>query len=235
MAKPVITATLRWETRQAAEQDCLRILRRSGYRAGDTVTDPAHVAVLDAILSIHPHVASKTGSGVRHYEVRPLAGTAGTEVSSDSISFWIIRTDGSAEDFSYIEAIYPSDQKKNVTNALRASINDLRIAFRDSRFASGSTTSDVSGATFPNRASATVIYESPSFAQLAFRFAESEGGWDEVSVQAGGAGPFVGEALTDSGQLARWREFFRAHARPMLATRSEGARRPKTDEAAWKP
>lgn len=199
------------------------------------MTAPGHVAILNAIVSIHPHAATKIGAGVDHFEVRRLAGTPGVAVSSDSIGFWIHRTDGTGEDFSYLEAIYPSDQRKNVTNALRETINDLRLAFRDGRFATGSAVSDVSGSVFPSRADATVIYESPSFAQMAYRFAESEGGWGCVSIRAAGSGGYVGEALTDAGQRQRWRDFYTTHARPQLATKSEGAKRPKTDETAWTP
>lgn len=236
MAKPVVTSTLRWDTRKDAEADCFRILRLAGYSVGDTVSNVDDIAILQAILSIHPHATKKTGIGVHHFEIRQMVGTPGVAVSADSIGIWIVRSDGSVEDFSYLESIYPSDQKRNVTSALRETINDLRVAYRDRRFSPGYADSDVSGNRFLNRAAATVIYESPSFAQMAFRFADSEGGWNAVNVRAGGgSGAFVGEAMTDVAQRERWRRFFTKYARPQLATKSEGASRPKTVETAWTP
>jgi len=232
---PVVTSTHRWETRGEAADECLRILRHAGYLPGDAITDPADVAVLEAILSIHPNATAKRGKGVAQFRVKEITGTPGVAVPPGTLGFWIDQIDGKGIDFSYVEAIYPSDQRKKVTNALRAAVDDLRLAFRDSRFAGGSATSDVSGDPFPNRASAVVIYESPSFSQLAFRFAESEGGWDLVALDSGSTRALVGDQLTDPAVLARWRAFWSKHARPSLATAQEGRSRPRFIETAWTP
>lgn len=234
MPIPVVTPNRSWPSRRAAEEECFIILR-SGYGVGARVTTPEHVAVLTEIVSIHPHAADKIGPGIDHFTIEQLAGMPGQTVSSDSIGFAIHRVDGSRVDFSYIESIYPSDQKRRVTSALKSAVDDLRLAFRDSRFASGPAVSDLSGEVFGSRAEASVIYIEPAFSQLAYRFTESEGGWNAIDVDSGGVTSQIGDVLVDPGVRDRWRDFFRLHARPLLATRSEGARRPRADEAAWTP
>lgn len=234
-SKPVITSTLMWNSRIEAEETCQEILRGGRYSIGDTITDIDDVAVLTAILEVHPHTADKVGSGVKHFSLEQNAGTAGIAVSEDSIGFWITRTDGTKIDFSYIESIYPSDKKKQVTTALRADVDDLRLEYRDSRWVNPPVFSDVSGDQFARRQDSTVIYEIPSFAQMAYVFARQEGGWDAIDVVKGSRNAFIGDQLADPNVLGRWRQFYATHARPKLATRSEGARRPKTDETAWAP
>ncbi|MCU4671805.1 DCL family protein [Microbacterium fluvii] len=230
-----MTPTRQWPTRIAAETECLQILRHSGYSVGARVTNPDHIAVLSGLVAIHPHSAEKTGSGIDFFTIEQMAGTPGQTVSSDSIGFVIHHVDGRKVDFSYVEAIYPSDQKRRVTNALKAEIDDLRLQFRDSRFAGGSAKSDVSGNPFARRSDASVIYDNPSFSQLAYRFAESEGGWNAIDVESGASNAFIGDALIDPAVRQRWRDFFGSHARLQLATRSEGASRPRANETAWTP
>ena len=235
MAKPVVTASLSWPTQQAAEKECVNILRNSGYLPGDKITDLAHIAVLTELLNIHPRALAKIGVGLDHFQVKLMAKTPGQTVSDQALGIWISRVDGSGVDFSYQEAISPSDDKRKVTSALKAAVEDSRLAYRESRFLSGNAKSDVSGAPFGRRSDASVIYVSPTFAQLAFRFAESEGGWAAVKLQSGGSDAFIGEELSDPGQLARWRTFYETYARRSLVTRSEGARRPRSNEADWTP
>ena len=235
MAIPVTTSTRTWPTRLAAEEECLDILRNSGYAPGERVTGLNHIDVLAGLAAIHPHAADKIGSGIDYFTVEHISGLPGQDVSPDSIGFVLHQNDGTEVDFSYLEAIYPSDQKQRVTNALKSEVEDLRHAYRDMRFAGGSASSDISATVFAKRRDANVIYTSPSFSQLVYRFAESEGGWNAIDVQSGGGTAFIGDELVDAAVRQRWRTFFQAHAQPRLATRSEGARRPRVDETAWRP
>lgn len=233
--KPVVTSTLKWESRADAELSCQAILRGGRYGVGEVISEPEDIAVLNAILEIHPHAADKIGAGVKHFIIKQQVGTSGVMVSGDSVGFWITRVDESEIDFSYVEAIYPSDQKKQVTTALRADVDDLRKKYRDERFTTTPVVSDLSSQEFAKRADATVIYENPSFSQLAYQFARREGGWDAIEVVKGNRNPFIGDQLADPDVLARWREFYTKHARPLLATKSEGAKRPKPNETDWDP
>lgn len=233
---PVITSTISWPSRQDAEAECQAILRSGIYASKTPITDRRHVDVLAAILSIHPNSLTKTGSGVDYFYIDRVAEVPGIRAASDDIGFWIKQTDSDIADMSYIEAIYPSDQRKKVSSALRAAVDDLRVEYRDRRFSGGSpVVSDVSGLPFTSRAEATVIYQAPTFAQLAYRFAESEGGWTKIRITSGERAPFIGDDLDDPNVRNRWRAFYRKHAALSLATKSEGARRPKSDETAWTP
>jgi hypothetical protein len=234
--KAVVTTKIAWRTRTEALAECNDILRNAGYPLKTPITKPRHVDVLNGILEIHPHSVAKIGPGVDHFYIDKVASAPGVQVADDDLGFWILRSDGTPVDISYNEAISPSDQKKQVTSALKAAVNNDRLAYRDARFASRAVvTSDISGAPFRRRADATVIYQSPSFSQLAFRFAEAEGGWNAIGVSQGGRSAFIGDELVDAGVESRWLTFWRTHAVLALATKSEGARRPRADETAWAP
>ncbi|WJI78038.1 MULTISPECIES: DCL family protein [unclassified Mesorhizobium] len=62
------------------------------YRPGDAVS-AADVAFLAEALKRHPEARTKIGSGIRSFDVR--SADYGTKC------FWVLRTDGSEERFSY--------------------------------------------------------------------------------------------------------------------------------------
>lgn len=231
----VRTARHAWASREEAEAACREILRGHGYSPGDSLSDPADIAILEDLLSIHPHAIEKAGVGVSHFEIRHLSGTPGQVVSNDDVAFWVVRTDGTSTEFSYVEAIRPSDKKKQLTTALRLLVDDRRRAYRQRRFKEGTAVSDISGAEFTKRADAYVIYENPSFSQLVYRFIETEGGWDGVALADVSSAGFVGDRLASVDVENRWLQFYDTYASPTLATRSESARRPRVDEQDWTP
>lgn len=235
MAKPVVAGRFRWPTRSAAKDEFTALLRESGYGPGDRVALPLHDEMLRAIVSIHPRADEKIGSGIDHFAISTLASTPGRRVATEDIGFRIHRTDGTKTDFSYNEAIEPSDHPNKVKKALRTAVDDLRLDYRDRRFAGSGARSDVSGTPFATPREASVIYEAPTFAQLAFRFSEAEGGWNAIEVESGGTNAQIGELLADETVEARWRDFYAKHAKPLLATKSEAARRPRPSEEAWTP
>jgi hypothetical protein len=51
-----------------------------------------------AALAHHPEAAAKTGCGISHFSVR--SADFGTKC------FWVNRTDGTTEKFSYLSCIY---------------------------------------------------------------------------------------------------------------------------------
>lgn len=238
-SKEVNGATQTWPSRAAAEAECVQILRDPRYADGSPINDERHVLVLTEILGIHQNSAKKIGDGVGHFYVGNNKKARGVQVAEDNIGIWIQRTDGSTTDFSFVESIYPSDQEKKVSDALRAAISDLKYAYRQSRFtAGGPVLSDKSGDEFPTRASACVVYENPSWSQLVFQFAESEGGVDNIELltEKRSDDAYVSDALDNPAVLERWRLFYKAHAKPQLMTKSEQASRPKKiDKTAWTP
>lgn len=66
------------------------------YRPGDTV-NATDAIFLGAALRLHPEAQSKIGSGPKRFEVR--SADYGTQC------FWIVRTDGSEERFSYLSCV----------------------------------------------------------------------------------------------------------------------------------
>ncbi|ABC21614.1 DCL family protein [Rhodospirillum rubrum] len=66
------------------------------YRPGDIVSTVDGAFLVEA-LKRHPDATSKIGPGVRNFEVR--SADYGTQC------FWILRTDGSEERFSYKKCV----------------------------------------------------------------------------------------------------------------------------------
>lgn len=83
-------------TKKGDARDFLKAMLHR-YRPGDRVND-ADAAVLLEVLKRHPENSEKLGSGFQQFEVH-RATEFGTKC------FWIKRTDGSLEDFSYFSCI----------------------------------------------------------------------------------------------------------------------------------
>lgn len=101
MAKPVDIGTEHFPTKAAAMARCQEILYAypgqpgSGAGQPQEVTDPAHVAFLTALIKRHPEADRRIGSGIAGFKVQVNPqGTGNTRC------FYVIRTDGSQEDFS---------------------------------------------------------------------------------------------------------------------------------------
>jgi hypothetical protein len=68
------------------------------YDVGDKVS-PQDSAVLKDLLARHPNAVQKIGSGIKDFSVR-MSGEFGSKC------FWVNRTDGTTEDFSFKGCIY---------------------------------------------------------------------------------------------------------------------------------
>ncbi|MGW6791885.1 DCL family protein [Streptomyces chartreusis] len=62
------------------------------------VTDPDDDAFLRALLALHSEAEEKIGPGVDHFQVRK-------HPDWDTYGFWVVRTDGTEDDFSYPDII----------------------------------------------------------------------------------------------------------------------------------
>ena len=71
------------------------MLRR--YDVGDKVS-AADKKILRAALALHPEAEAKVGCGITHFSVRSAG--FGTKC------FWLNRTDGTTEKFSYTACVY---------------------------------------------------------------------------------------------------------------------------------
>lgn len=80
------------------------------------------------LLSNHPQADIKIGSGVAGMQVRQ------NPVYTQTQGFWIIRTDGTDTDFSYIECLTPTPKPKKVLRALRVAVEPDTQAFKQRFF-----------------------------------------------------------------------------------------------------
>jgi Protein of unknown function (DUF3223) len=94
-AKPITLGSLHFNKRGEAAAYLKVMLHK--YDVGDKVSvDDARV--LTAALALHPEAEAKVGCGITHFSVR--SADFGTKC------FWVNRTDGSTEKFSYRSCIY---------------------------------------------------------------------------------------------------------------------------------
>lgn len=94
-AKPISLGSIHFAKKEDAE-DYLRSMLNK-YDVGDRVSSE-DAQVLQSALARHPDAAAKIGSGVSHFSVR--TADFGTQC------FWVNRTDGTTEKFSYRSCIY---------------------------------------------------------------------------------------------------------------------------------
>jgi len=234
---PVLLETFSWPTRSAAEAAFRGILRSSGYAVGDVVSDPVHHRMLIELLERRPDHVEKVGPGVKEFYIGRTRDANGVFVGANAIGIWIRRVDGDEVDFSYLSAIRQNSAMSDAKEALRTEVDERRQAYREARFASrDEVLSDLSGERISDLRDAQVVYVALSWGQLTSRFAEGEGGWDQLAVVPVSSGTAaVGSKLADRSQAVRWLEFHGLHANLGLATASEASRRRQVSNLDWQP
>lgn len=233
---PVILDSFSWPSKASAETAFRDILRNSGYKPYDEISDPIHDQMLRELVDRHPEAEEKTGAGIELFYVGRTSDGDMFNVSPDAIGIWIQRSDAerSRVDFSYRTAIISHTPKSNAKEAMRAAVDDKRMSYRAERFKSGGPVpSDLSGSGIADRENAHVIYVEPTWNQLTYRFAESEGGWNRINIRSGGTAVQIGSSLLDPDVEKRWLDFHAKHAQLGLATASENARRHRTPDDGW--
>lgn len=233
MAKPVHLTTFSWPTQGAAEEEFRGILRHPDYGPNAEITNETHDLMLRELVDRHHDADEKIGAGIDHFYVGLTKDGDRFNVRPDAIGFWIRRIDGTTADFSFLTAIRNHGSKQNVKDAMRRSVDNDRMAYRAKRFADGPVICALSGATIHDRDQAAVIYTSPTWEQLTYRFAQTVGGWDAVEVHSGHGGVTVGTRFTEPEMEEQWLAFHDAHARRDVAGLSAAARRGRSDETAW--
>lgn len=235
MAIPVVLPSFRWRSKKEARA-AFRLLHTGGpYAPYDRIADPHHDLMLRELLDLHPDANEKIGDGVDHFFVGLTSDGDKFNVRPDATGIWIKRITGDKVDFSYNTCIDQHTPESDAKEGLRLAVEDRRLDYREARISNGSFASDISGATFAERQDGYVIYDEPSWGQLTFRFAESEGGWDQILVDSGNGGVQIGSHLMDEGVHTRWLAFYDTHAQMRLATASEASARPRPPQDAWTP
>lgn len=188
------------------------------YAPGETVSDPFHKAVLFDLLE-RDSDEEKIGVGVLDFFVEMTSRGQGQlrHVYADARGIWIRRFDGTEDDWSYVSAINADGLKSDVKEALRATIDDLRVAFREEQFRKGEVYCFRTGNRIPSFRDAEVRYVSPSWAELTKNFVDFQGGWASVPLKTG-TEQIAGDLL-DQTQRQNWREYWLTHARPVLTSK----------------
>ncbi|NWB99597.1 DCL family protein [Pseudomonas gingeri] len=90
------------------------------------ITNPHAIKKLHLLIAMHPDAERKIGVGVDHFKIKRNALGAGS-------GFWLVRSDGNEESFSYERCITGAVQSPHskVCEALRFAVRDQMRAFRD--------------------------------------------------------------------------------------------------------
>lgn len=203
MAKPILIGDLWFPLRGAAQEACQAVLYK--YPPGSVVTDPEDEKFLLDLLQLHPNKDTKIGCGVARFEVRP------SEKQSRQRTLWLVRTDGSETDFSFVKCLTPPTHARLVRAALReAIVPQINEFVRNAYTSGGQVQCPLTRADLSDRKQAHVDHHKPTFDELAQAFAEAEGGWEAISVTSSDG--MTGHRLADAHQAQAWDEYHRANA-----------------------
>lgn len=187
-----------YRTKESAKAAIYEVRNRVKARGRPTPEDDEF---LRDLVTLHPDAEAKVGCGIDHFEVRQNFNYDG---------FWILRTDGSETDFSFMKCLYGASQEAKVRSAMRYAVVDQKLAARDLAFAGAEIlTCPVTGE--PIRVSDCHIdHDSPTFVQIADAFAEQAGGY--ASIETISVDGNIGRRFVDSALSSRWEAFHQERA-----------------------
>lgn len=197
-------------------REYVRELMRS-QEIGAPITDPEGVAVLNALLRRKLDAREKIGGGIANYLVREARETESDATLVDRRL--VIRHVDPSEpdaDFDYKDYIDGDAQVQLIHDALRGESEKLEAAWKSSRFASGAHAYDQRDEPISDPAEAEVCYGFPSWEELVYEFAQSEGGWEAIMTTTDVGSPDLGRRLTDEEARERWIAFWWERGEPTL-------------------
>lgn len=108
----------------------LQVYIQSILATGNKMLVGEEAAVVEDLLLLHPNADEKIGSGVQHIEV-------GLSPQKTHNCFYVVRTDGSKEHFSYKHCLSECSQERLIekrrTSAYREAVADQIMEFRRSK------------------------------------------------------------------------------------------------------
>jgi hypothetical protein len=170
---------------------------RSRYAAG--ITMPEDDEFLRDLVAIHPDAEVKIGVGIDRFETRQNLG---------NIGFWIVRTDGTETDFSFLKCLCGSAAQDLVRSAMRSAVRGQLAEVRSAALGAGKCC-PISGELLTTE-NCHVDHAEPLFIEIADAFASSEGGYEAIATRALD-GEF-GRRFLDNTQEQRWIVFHRSLA-----------------------
>jgi hypothetical protein len=198
--KSLIISGKTFDSRTSAIEYFRSMLNR---HAADQVVNQSDSADLAALLLRHPEATEKIGVGIDHFEVRVPPQFGG-------LCFWIVRTDGSATDFSFMTCVRGTGKtvSQEFREACRMAIqNDVAKAkqayFTRNQDASGRVACEVTGRLLTLEEAHADHREPMRFEVIVAAFLaskncdEPDSAWLSKSKDAQSVTTFVNEALRD--------------------------------------
>lgn len=182
MAKPVELSNGRiWKTKLAAKQHFKDMLAR--YDDGDIVTDYDDHSDLSALLErfdvLIADGAPKIGPGIERFERRLNKGDGWS-----SPGFWVVRSDTTATDFSYVKAVdgSPKSQSQEFYDACHNAVSRDLLRMKQYQFdhfanADGEIECDITGKLVVY-ADANLNHANPPFGAIVNSFRKLKG-WEQ--------------------------------------------------------
>jgi hypothetical protein len=180
---------------------------RDKYALGADVTNADDQEFLLDVLDLHPESADKIGPGVDHFEVRD---------SGSTIGFGIVRSDGSAIDFSWKRCLHEPCHEQQVRGAMRAAVQYHKFAVRDAAFAAGEVRCPITGELLTTQ-TCHVHHEGDEFVDIADAFANEVGGYERIEVVPADDG--IGRRLRDDELSKSWEAYHAEHARMVVVSK----------------
>ncbi|MCP8884500.1 DCL family protein [Devosia sp. XJ19-1] len=200
---------------------------RDRWGVGVVIDDPIDHENLCALLERYDEVIatgpSKVGCGIRHFETRENVSHGGL-----TIGFWVIRTDDSETDFSFMSAVdgQPRNPDAEFVEACREAVYERiseakREFFRKHADGAGRLACTVTGE-LVSAAAARVDYIGKSLRDIAWDFRVSEG-WGAAVPQGVISPPAdaqVSAQFADMDAMIRFRFFHDRNARMRVVSKS---------------
>lgn len=193
--KAIVIGIRVYPSKKEAQQAIYEI--RGRYETG-TAT-PADDEFLRDLVAIHPDSKAKIGSGIERFETRWNLG---------NIGFWIIRTDATQTDFSFLKCLYGCGAEDLVRSAMRSAVRDQLAMVRAAALEAGACC-PISGEQLTAE-NCHADHAEPFFIDIADAFASSVGGYGVIGTRAlDGA---FGRRFADETQEQRWIHFHQSRA-----------------------
>ncbi|WP_049577884.1 DCL family protein [Nocardiopsis sp. SBT366] len=207
MASQAISVGDRWfPSKSAATKEFQRILR--SYDIGTAVTAPRDEQLLLDLVQMHTDPLRKIGSGIERFEVRV------NPQHRRNRSLFIVRSDGTEDDFGYTKLIQGQTISQRVTAALRHEVRDQIEKFRTAEFAKpGPRACPIEDTQITHPGDCHVDHEDPGFRELVQRFVDQHEGWGVFELYSLPAGEEIGQRLKSRELASQWHAFHAREAR----------------------
>ncbi|WP_190394858.1 DCL family protein [Nocardiopsis deserti] len=178
------------------------------YDIGAAVTDPRDEQLLLDLVQTHQNPLQKIGLGIERFEVRV------NPQHRRNHSFFIVRSDGTEDDFGYTKLIEGQTASRRVAAAMRHEVREQIEEFHAAEFAKpGPRVCPIEGTEITHPGDCHVDHESLGFQELVQRFVDQHGGWSAFELYSPPAGEEIGQRLKSRKLASQWHAFHSREAR----------------------